>query len=113
VAAELKAAIPPVGAGSLSVRRAGLLGDPGGEALFQLFAVVGPELQAQLHRILGIGRRGRQVAQGLGVQQLQGTLVDRAVGDVVGVDLLVSGWLAKLMNFSARALFGEPFGITQ
>src|SRR5450830_438939 len=51
--------------------------------------MVGPELLAQLHGILGIGCRSRQIAQGLGIKQLERVLVDRAVSDIVGIHFLV------------------------
>ncbi len=58
-----------------------LLGEPGVETLFQLVAMVGPELRVDVEGSLQVVRRCRQVGQRLGIDVGDRVLVRRTIGD--------------------------------
>src|SRR5690554_389291 len=65
-----------------------LSGAPGGEALIQLLAVIHPEFITGEQGVLDVLRRVGAVDEQGGIQFGDGLPVDRAVGDMLRVDLL-------------------------
>src|SRR5437764_14858081 len=63
----------------------GSLRRPRCEALLQFLALIGPELDVELERVLRVGRRGRQVRERVRIQLGERLLVGRAVGNVACV----------------------------